>query len=282
VIARIVELSVRHRSLVLLCTLGLLVLGLWGYRNIRLDAIPDLSDVQVIVTTEYPGQNPQVVDDQVTYPLSSALLAVPGATYVRGVSMFEQSFVYVLFEDGTDIYWARSRVLEYLSTLQDRLPKGVQPKLGPDATGVGWVYQYALQSDRHDLAQLRELQDYYLRYPLSAVTGVSEVASFGGFVKEYQVTLDPERLRAFDLSLQGIATAIERSNRDVGGSVIERSEQEYMVRSRGYLQGADDLRQVPVGLGRDGTPVQLGQVADVVVGGTARRSVGDLNGEGAA
>ncbi len=281
-IARIVELSVRHRALVLLVTVGLLVLGMWGYRNIRLDAIPDLSDVQVIVTTEYPGQNPQVVDDQVTYPLSSALLAVPGATYVRGVSMFEQSFVYVLFEDGTDIYWARSRVLEYLSTLRDRLPKDVQPKLGPDATGVGWVYQYALTSDRHDLAQLRELQDYYLRYPLSAVDGVSEVASFGGFVKEYQVTLDPDRLRAFDVSLQGIATAIERSNRDVGGSVIERSEQEYMVRSRGYLRGTDDLRQVPVGLGRDGTPVLLGQVADIVVGGAARRSVGELNGEGEA
>ncbi|MBX3463003.1 MAG: efflux RND transporter permease subunit [Planctomycetes bacterium] len=281
-IARIVELSVRHRALVLLGTFGLLVLGLWGYRNIRLDAIPDLSDVQVIVTTEFPGQNPQVVDDQVTYPLSSALLAVPGATYVRGLSMFEQSFVYVLFEDGTDIYWARARVLEYLSTLRDRLPEGVQPKLGPDATGVGWVYQYALVSDRHDLAELRAIQDYYLRYPLSSVDGVSEVASFGGFVKQYQVTVDPERLRAFDLSVAQIGEAIARSNRDVGGSVVERGEQEYMVRSRGYLRGLDDLATVPVGLGDDGTPVLLGQVADLSIGGEARRSVGDLNGEGEA
>ncbi len=281
-IARVVELSVRHRALVLLCTIGLLALGLWGYRNIRLDAIPDLSDVQVIVTTEYEGQNPQVVDDQVTYPLSSALLAVPGATYVRGISMFEQSFVYVLFEDGTDIYWARSRVLEYLSTIRDRLPENVQPKLGPDATGVGWVYQYALTSDRHDLAQLREIQDYYLRYPLSAVDGVSEVASFGGFVKQYQVTVDPERLRAFDLSIAAIGAAIARSNRDVGGSVVERSEQEYMVRSRGYLRGLDDLAQVPVGLGPDGAPVLLQQVADLAIAGAARRSVGELDGAGEA
>ena len=279
-IQRIVELSVRHRALVLLCTIGLLALGVWGYRNVRLDAIPDLSDVQVIVTTEYPGQNPQVVDDQVTYPLSSALLAVPGATYVRGVSMFEQSFVYVLFEDGTDIYWARSRVLEYLSTIRDRLPENVQPKLGPDATGVGWVYQYALTSDRHDLAELREIQDYYLRYPLSAVDGVAEVASFGGFVKLYQVTVDPERLRAYDLSVGAIGRAIERSNRDVGGSVVERGEQEYMVRSRGYLRGLDDLALVPVGLGADGTPVLLSQVADLSIGGEARRSVGDLDGRG--
>ncbi len=281
-IARIVELSVRHRSLVLLCTAALLVLGVWGYRNIRLDAIPDLSDVQVIVTTEYPGQNPQVVDDQITYPLSSALLAVPGATYVRGTSMFEQSFVYVLFADGTDIYWARSRVLEYLSTIRDRLPEGVQPKLGPDATGVGWVYQYALQSDRHDLAQLRELQDYYLRYPLSGVDGVAEIASFGGFVREYQVTLDPERLYAFGLRLGDVVAAIRASNNDVGGSVVERGEQEYMVRSRGYLRGLDDLGMVPVGLGKGGTPVWLSQVAELAIGGEARRSVGELDGQGEA
>ncbi len=281
-IARIVELSVRHRGLVLLVSLGLLALGLWGLRNLRLDAIPDLSDVQVIVTTEYPGQNPQVVDDQVTYPLASALLAVPGARDVRGVSMFAQSFCYVLFDEGTDLYWARSRVLEYLSTVRDRLPANVQPKLGPDATGVGWVYQYALVSDRHDLAQLRELQDYYLRYPLSAVDGVAEVASFGGFVKEYQVTLDPERVRAFGLELRAIAGAINASNQDAGGSVVERGEQEYMVRSRGYLRGVDDLAAVPVGLGQGGTPVLLGQVATIAVGGAERRSVGELDGEGEA
>ncbi|MEQ1634047.1 MAG: efflux RND transporter permease subunit, partial [Planctomycetota bacterium] len=256
-IARIVELSVKNRALVLLCTAAFLVFGFWGLRNIRLDAIPDLSDVQVIVTTEYEGQNPKVVDDQVTYPLSSALLAVPGATHVRGLSMFEQSFVYVLFEDGTDIYWARSRVLEYLSTMRDRLPAGVEPKLGPDATGVGWVYQYALRSDQHDLAQLRELQDYYLRYPLSAVDGVAEVASFGGFKKQYQVTIDPDRLYAYGLTIGAVVAAIRESNDDVGGSVIERGEQEYMVRSSGYLRGLEDLRLVPVGLGKNGTPVML-------------------------
>ena len=281
-IARIVELSVRHRALVLLMTAVLLALGVWGYRQVRLDAIPDLSDVQVIVVTELPGQNPQVVDDQVTYPLCSALLAVPGATDVRGTSMFELSFVYVLFEDGTDLHWARSRVLEYLSTVRDRLPEGVQPKLGPDATGVGWVFQYALSSDRHDLAELRSIQDWFLRFPLNAVEGVAEVASFGGFVKEYQVLLDPVRLRAFGLGLEQVVRAIERSNDDVGGAVIERGEQEYMVRSRGYLRGLEDLRQVPVGLGEGGTPILLDAVATLAVGAEARRSVGELNGEGEA
>ncbi len=281
-IERIVEASVKNRGIVLLCTAALVVFGIWGLRNIRLDAIPDLSDVQVIVTTSYPGQNPQVVDDQVTYPLSSALLAVPGATDVRGVSMFGQSFVYVLFEDGTDIYWARSRVLEYLSTTKDRLPAAASPKLGPDATGVGWVFQYALQSDDHDLAQLRELQDYYLRYPLSAVAGVAEVASFGGFVREYEVTLDQERLYAFGLRLDEILLALRRSNNDVGGSVLERGEQEFMVRSRGYLRGLEDLALVPVGLSRLGAPVLLGDVADLRIGGEARRGLGELNGEGEA
>ncbi len=279
-IERIVEFSVRHRGLVWLAALALLAVGCWGYRNVRLDAIPDLSDVQVIVVSEYPGQNPQVVDDQVTYPLCSSLLAVPGATAVRGTSMFEQSFVYVLFADGTDLYWARTRVLEYLGTIRDRLPAGVQPKLGPDATGVGWVYQYALQSDHHDLTQLREIQDYYLRYGLSSVEDVAEVATFGGFVKEYRVELDPERLRAFGLSIAQIAAAIQRNNNDVGGAVVERGEQELMVRSRGYLQGVDDLRQVPVAVGKGGTPVHLGEVAQVVVGGQSRRSVGELDGKG--
>lgn len=338
-IAKIIEFSVRNRFLVLLLTLMLIAAGVWATYNIRLDAIPDLSDAQVIVVTEYPGQNPQIVDDQVTYPLSSALLSVPGATVVRGYSMFELSFVYVLFEDGTDLYWARSRVLEYLNFARDRLPQGVQPKLGPDATGLGWVYQYVLYpgyyspdhpkglwhdakenrwyarsqdapkprrddlvkvrafekpgkdpltgtslvSANQDLAQLRSLQDWYLRYPLTAVEGVSEVAPIGGFVKQYQVVLDPQKMQAYGLSLKDVRMAIERSNNDVGGSVIELSEHEYMVRSRGYLKGLDDLRKIPVGpLGEGGTPIPLEAVATLQVGGEARRGIGELDGIGEA
>lgn len=337
-IARIIELSIRNRMMVLLLTAMLVGGGVWSILNIRLDAIPDLSDVQVIVTTEYPGQNPEVVDQQVTYPLASAMLAVPGATVVRGVSMFEQSFVYVLFEDGTDIYWARSRVLEYLNFARDRLPKGVEPKLGPDATGVGWVYQYVLypgyystdhpggwwRDDSHDhwyaspddapknrreqlvhvrafekpgtdpltgttltpanldLAQLRSLQDWYLRYPLTSVEGVSEVASIGGFVKQYQVVLDPLKLQAYHLALRDVTMAIERSNNDVGGSVIEQAENEFLVRSRAYLNGLDDLAKVSVGVGMNGTPIPLRDVATLQIGGEARRGVGELDGEGEA
>src|SRR5262245_2844488 len=207
-IRRVIELSVRNRALVILLTAMLIGAGIWGVRGLPVDAIPDLSDVQVIITTEFPGQNPQVVDAQVTYPLASALLAVPGATDVRGISMFEQSFVYVLFEDGTDIYWARARVLEYLSGARARLPKGVEPRLGPDATGVGWVLQYALVADGVDLAEQRTIQDYYLKLPLASVPGVSEVASFGGFVKQYQVVLDPERLRAYGVSIHDVRMAL--------------------------------------------------------------------------
>lgn len=337
-ISALIEYCVRNRFLVLLLTLLLTAIGVWSVYRIRLDAIPDLSDVQVIIVTEFPGQNPQVVDDQVTYPLASAMLAVPGSTYVRGVSMFELSFVYVLFEDGTDIYWARSRVLEYLNFARDRLPKGVEPKLGPDATGVGWVYQYVLYpgwycadypkglwhdeaEDRwytradeappkrqnklrrvrgfeaagacpiggkpmlpanQDLAQLRSLQDWYLRYPLTAVDGISEVASIGGFVKQYQVVLDPHTLHAYNLPLQDVIGAIQRSNNDVGGSVVELSEHEYMVRSRGYLRGIADLAKVPVGVGERGTPILLGQIASLEVGGEMRRGVGEYNGLGEA
>jgi Cu(I)/Ag(I) efflux system membrane protein CusA/SilA len=337
-IAKIIELALRNRLLVVLLTAMLVGGGVWRMFNLRLDAIPDLSDVQVIVTTEYPGQNPQVVDDQVTYPLASAMLSVPGSTVVRGFSMFEQSFVYVLFEDGTDIYWARSRVLEYLNFARDRLPKGVEPKLGPDATGVGWVYQYVLfpgwycpshpkglwhdeQTDAwyasvdeipedrqqaarrvrgfekpgtcpvggetlvaadQDLAQLRTLQDWVLRYPLTAVEGVSEVAPIGGFVRQYQVVLDPAVLLALRIPLGDVIEAIESSNNDVGGSVIEMSENEYMVRSRAYLRGLDDLARVPVGLGERGTPVLLGDVATLAVGGEARRGVGEYDGIGEA
>jgi len=338
VIARVIELSVRNRILVLLLTAVLLGLGVWGVRNIRLDAIPDLSDVQVIVATDFPGQNPEVVEDQVTYPLTSSLLAVPGATVVRGYSMFELSFVYVLFEDGTDIYWARSRVLEYLNFARDRLPEGVQPKLGPDATGVGWVLQYvlypgwyctdhpqglwhdadaerwyadaadaprdrraalarvrafrepgscplgggALVPSGQDLASLRGLQDWYLRYPLTAVPGVAEVASIGGFVKQYQVVLDPQRIQAYALPLDAIVAAIRRSNQDVGGSVVEMAEHEYMVRSRAYLKGLGDLARVVVGTGADGTAILLRDVAVLQVGGEARRGIGEYDGVGEA
>jgi Cu(I)/Ag(I) efflux system membrane protein CusA/SilA len=344
-IDKVIAYSVKNKILVVILTTVVTALGIWAVKNMRLDAIPDLSDVQIIVITEYPGQSPQVVDDQVTYPLSSAMLSVPGATYVRGFSMFEISFVYVIFEDGTDIYWARSRVLEYLNFVRDQLPQGVQPKLGPDATGVGWVYQYALQpgyycpehprgiwvsgprgkeadpkaawygapeaaprKDRKslrrvrafdepgkcpldgtplvaaelDLAELRSLQDWYLRFPLTSVEGVSEVASIGGFVKQYQVLLDPNRLLAYNLPLKDVAMAIERSNNDVGGAVIEMSENEYMVRSRGYLRGLEDLAQVPLGVGPNGTPILLGNVATLAVGGESRRGVGELNGEGEA
>ncbi len=337
-IDRIIELSIRNRALVLLVTAAVLGLGIWGAYHIRLDAIPDLSDVQVIIVTEYPGQNPQVVEDQVTYPLASAMLAVPGSTVVRGYSMFELSFVYVLFEDGTDIYWARSRVLEYLNFARDRLPRGVEPKLGPDATGVGWVLQYVLYpgwycadhprglwhdaaegrwyaeradapaarradlrrvrgfeqpgtcpltqqpliSADQDLASLRSLQDWTLRYPLTAVPGVAEVAAIGGFVKQYQVVLDPQQLQAFNLPLRTVVEAIQRSNNDVGGSVIELAEHEYMVRSRAYLRGLADLAAVVVAVGEDGTPVQLGDVARLQVGGEARRGIGEYNGIGEA
>jgi Cu(I)/Ag(I) efflux system membrane protein CusA/SilA len=354
-IARIIEYSLKNRFLVLAMTLMLVAASGWSLTRLKLDAIPDLSDVQVIVTTEFQGQNPQVVDDQVTYPLSSALLAVPGAKVVRGYSMFEQSFVYVLFEDGTDIYWARSRVLEYLNFARDRLPKGVEPKLGPDATGVGWVYQYVLlpgwyspdhpkglwrdaEQDRWyatpsdapdsrrsslvrvrgwekpgadpitgkplvkaeiDLAQLRSLQDWYLRFPLTSVDDVSEVASIGGFVKQYQIVVDPLQLKAYGVPLRDVMMAVQRSNNDVGGATIELSENEYMVRSRGYLNGVEDLKKVVVRMptagagmtgGPDtagvaasrGTPILLGDVASVQIAGEMRRGIGEYNGEGEA
>jgi Cu(I)/Ag(I) efflux system membrane protein CusA/SilA len=359
-IARVIEYSLRNRFLVLMLTFLGVAAGVWSLFHLKLDAVPDLSDVQVIVTTEYPGQNPQVVDDQVTYPLSSALLAVPGARVVRGYSMFEQSFVYVLFQDGTDIYGARSRVLEYLNFARDRLPKGVEPKLGPDATGVGWVYQYVLfpgwyspdhprglwrdaEFDRWyptpddaplnrrshlartraweqpgrdpltgtrlvqvqtDLGALRSLQDWYLRYPLTSVEDVSEVASIGGFVRQYQVVADPVKLAAFNVPLRDVVMAIQRSNNDVGGATIEISENEYMVRSRGYLKGIDDIgkivvaipgkrdsaggmgapgpKQAPSGWPTQGAPILLRDVATIQIAGEMRRGIGELNGEGEA
>lgn len=281
-IDRIIQWSLDNRLLVLLLT-GIFVLwGLYSLRTMPLDAIPDLSDVQVIIHTGYPGQAPQVVEDQVTYPLTTAMLSVPRARDVRAFSMFGDSYVYVLFEDGTDPYWARARVLEYLSQVTPRLPEGARPALGPDATGVGWIYQYALvdRTGGHDLSGLRALQDWFLKFELQAVEGVSEVATLGGMVRQYQVTLNPNRARAYDLTLADLRTAIRAANREAGGSVIEMAEAEYMVRSRGYLTGVEDLRLVPVGRGADGTPVLLDDVADVRVGPRARRGLAELDGKG--
>lgn len=281
-IANIISWSIRNRFLVLLLTLMLLGWGVYAVKVTPLDAIPDLSDVQVIIRTPYPGQAPRVVEDQVTYPLTTAMLAVPKATTVRGYSFFGDSFVYVLFEDGTDLYWARSRVLEYLSQVQGRLPPGVTPGLGPDATGIGWVYEYALvdRSGKHDLAQLRSLQDWFFKFELQTVPGVSEVATVGGMVKQYQVVVDPDRLRAYGLPLSKVRMAIQRSNQEVGGAVIEMAEAEYMVRSTGYIQKLDDLRQIPLGVNRTGTPILLDDVAEIRLGPQMRRGIADLDGEG--
>jgi copper/silver efflux system protein len=281
-IRTIIDASLRDRFLVILATLMIVAAGIWALRSIPLDAIPDLSDVQVIVFTGYPGQAPQVVEDQVTYPLTTAMLAVPGAKVVRGYSFFGLSFVYIIFEDGIDMYWARSRVLEYLNYVSSHLPAGVSPSLGPDATGVGWIYEYALvdHSGQHDLAELRSIQDWYLRYPLQTVQGVSEVASVGGFVKQYQVEVDPNVLLAYDISLAKVKQAIQRSNQDVGGRLVEMAETEYMVRGLGYLQGVEDLKVIPVGVDAKGTPIRLEDVANVHLGPELRRGLVELDGEG--
>lgn len=281
-IKSIIDFSLREKFQVLIATGLIVAIGLWALKTTPLDAIPDLSDVQVIVFTEYPGQSPQVVEDQVTYPLTTAMLSVPSAKVVRGYSFFGFSFVYIIFEDGTDIYWARSRVLEYLNYVGGRLPDNVNPTLGPDATGVGWIYEYALvdKTGRHDLAQLRSIQDWYLRYPLQTVPGVSEVASVGGYVKQYQVEVDPNALRSYDISLSKVKQAIMRSNRDVGGRLVEMAETEYMVRGRGYIKSIDDLKGIPVAVDHKGTPVRLQDVANVHLGPELRRGVAELNGEG--
>ncbi|MGA7104063.1 MAG: efflux RND transporter permease subunit [Candidatus Deferrimicrobiaceae bacterium] len=278
---KIIEGSVKNRFLVVLAMFFLAAWGIWAMTRIPLDAIPDLSDVQVIVFTEYPGQGPRIVEDQVTYPLTTAMLAVPKAKVVRGYSFFGLSFVYIIFEDGTDIYWARSRVLEYLNYVSKRLPGGVTPTLGPDATGVGWVYEYALvdRTGKHDLAQLRSLQDWFLRYELTAVEGVSEVASIGGFVKQYQVVVHPDKLAAYGIPIQKVRMAIQRSNNDVGGRLVEMAETEFMVRGLGYIRSLEDLRNIPLASDR-GTPVFIRDVADVRIGPELRRGIADLNGEG--
>ena len=281
-VAKLIQWSLDNRGLVLALSLALAGAGVWALRNTAVDAIPDLSDVQVIVRTSWPGQAPQVVEDQVTYPLTTALLAVPRSTTVRGYSLFGDSFVYVLFEDGTDPYWARSRVLEYLSQVSGRLPPGVRPALGPDASGVGWIYSYALvdRSGSHDLAELRAIQDWFLRFELQSMPGVAEVAAVGGMVKQHQVVVHPDRLRAYGVTLAEVRMAIERGGGESGGSVIEMAEAEYMVRARGYLRDAEDLRALPVALGANGVPVTLREVAEVQVGPQMRRGIAELDGQG--
>ncbi len=278
--ARIIQWSIENKFLVLLSTVFLIAAGVYSVLHTSLDAIPDLSDVQVIVYTEYPGQAPQIVEDQVTYPLTTQMLAVPYAKVVRGYSFFGFSFVYIIFEDGTDLYWARSRVLESLNYVSGRLPKGVTPTLGPDATGVGWAFMYSLKSDRHDLSQLRSIQDWYLKYGLTGVPGVSEVASIGGFVKQYQVTVDPNKLRGYNIPISKVRMAIQRSNNDVGGRLLEVSEKEFMIRGLGYIKSLGDLNKTAVGVDRNGTPILLKDIATVQYGPEIRRGLAELDGQG--
>ena len=281
-IAGVIRWSVANRFLVVLGAIVLAIAGVIAMRATPVDALPDLSDTQVIIRTTWPGQAPQIVENQVTYPLTTTMLSVPGAKTVRGYSFFGDSFVYVLFEDGTDLYWARSRVLEYLNQVQGRLPEGARSALGPDATGVGWVYEYALvdRTGRHDLSQLRSLQDWFLRYELKTLPGVAEVASIGGMVKQYQVLLDPTKLAAFGVTHTQVVDAIRRANQEAGGSVLELGEAEYMVRASGYLRGADDFRAIPLKVAGAGVPVTLGDVATIQIGPEMRRGIAELNGEG--
>ncbi|MES2368588.1 MAG: CusA/CzcA family heavy metal efflux RND transporter [Pseudomonadota bacterium] len=281
-IRRIIEWSLANRLLVLLATLLLAAWGVYSAQNIALDAIPDLSDTQVIVKTAYPGQSPQLVEDSVTYPLTSSLLSVPGATAVRGFSMFGESYVYVIFKDGVDPYWARSRVLEYLSQAASRLPAGVTPTLGPDASGTGWIFEYALvdRHHRYDADQLRAVQDFYLKYELQGLPGVAEVASVGGMVRQFQIEVDPNRLAAYGISLEQVSQAVRDSNLSGGGSVMEMARAEYMIRADGYLKTLDDFRTIPLGTDAEGVPIRLQDVAHVQIGPEARRGVTDLDGEG--
>ncbi|MGB5332372.1 MAG: CusA/CzcA family heavy metal efflux RND transporter, partial [Woeseiaceae bacterium] len=281
-IAGLIRWSIENRFLVLIATGFLVAGGVYSVKQTPVDALPDLSDVQVIIKTSFPGQAPQVVEDQVTYPLTTAMLSVPKAVTVRGYSFFGDSFVYIIFEDGTDLYWARSRVLEYLSQVASRLPDNAKPALGPDATGVGWVFEYALvdRTGQHDLAELRSLQDWFLKYELQTVPGVAEVATIGGMVRQYQVVVDPDALRAFGIPLSKLKMAIQQGNQETGGSVIEMGEAEYMVRASGYLENLDDLRDIPLGVNEQGTPLVLADVADIRLGPQMRRGIAELDGEG--
>ena len=281
-IAHLIRWSIANRFLVLLATLVLTAAGLWSLSRIPLDAIPDLSDVQVIIRTTLPGQAPQIVENQVTYPLTTSMLSVPGAKTVRGFSFFGDSFVYVIFEDGTDLYWARSRVLEYLNQVQSRLPPQAKASLGPDATGVGWVFQYVLtdRSGKLDLSQLRALQDWFLKYELKSVPNVSEVASIGGMVRQYQIVLNPDKLRAYGIPHSKVIEALRRGNQETGGSVMELGEAEYMVRATGYLQSLDDFGKIPLMTNKSGVVVRLKDIARVQIGPEMRRGIAELNGEG--
>lgn len=281
-IERIIRWSVANRLLVLILTGFITVAGIYSAKRMPIDALPDLSDVQVIIKTSFPGQAPQVVEDQVTYPLTTAMLSVPRAVAVRGYSFFGDSYVYIIFEDGTDLYWARSRVLEYLNQVSGQLPDGAKPTLGPDATGVGWIFQYALvdRTGQNDLAQLRSLQDWFLKYELQTVPGVAEVAAIGGMVRQYQVVVDPDKLRAFGITLARLKASIKAGNQETGGSVIEMGEAEYMVRASGYLESAEDLAAIPLGVSEQGTPLVLADVAEIRLGPQMRRGIADLDGEG--
>ncbi|MBP2159022.1 MULTISPECIES: efflux RND transporter permease subunit [Asticcacaulis] len=281
-IAALIRWSVKNRFFVLIGALAVIAAGIFALQQTAVDALPDLSDTQVIIRTPYPGQAPQIVENQVTYPLATTMMSVPGAKTVRGYSFFGDSFVYVLFDDGTDLYWARSRVLEYLNQVQSRMPAGAKPSLGPDATGVGWVYEYALvdRTGQHDLSQLRSLQDWFLRYELKSLPGVAEVASIGGMVKQYQVVLDPVKLAAYGVTHGQVVSAIQNANGESGGSVLELAEAEYMVRAGGYLKTLDDFRAIPLKTAAGGVPVTLGAVATVQIGPEMRRGVAELNGQG--
>lgn len=278
----IISRSIKNRFIIVVMAVFMVALGVYVLKDTPVDAIPDLSDVQVIIKTSYPGQAPQVVEDQVTYPLSTAMLAVPKALTVRAYSFFGDSYIYIIFEDGTDPYWARSRVLEGLSKVSGELPESAKPELGPDATGVGWVYQYALvdETGKHDLSQLRSIQDWFLKFELQTAYGVSEVATVGGMVKQYQISIEPDRLRAYGITLSQIKKQIKRSNQEVGGSVMELGEAEYMIRASGYLKNTKDIESIPLGVTKDGAPILLENVARVSKGPQMRRGIAELNGLG--
>ncbi|MEE9170278.1 MAG: efflux RND transporter permease subunit, partial [bacterium] len=281
-IERLIESSSRNRLIVFLLVGIATVWGVWALFNTPLDAIPDLSDVQVIVFTEWPGRSPDIMEDQITYPIVTGLLAAPAVQFVRGQSFFGLSFVYVIFEEGTDIYWARSRVLEYMNEIEAQLPKGVRATLGPDATGVGWVYEYALvdTTGHSNLADLRTFQDWYLKYWLESVPGVAEVASVGGFVKQYQIVVDPNKLLAYNIPLKRLTQAVRESNNEVGGRVIEMASTEFMLRGRGYVTSVEDLENIAVGVDGKGSPILIRNVANVHLGPEMRRGIAELDGKG--